>query len=68
MTVDNVKLDLPTMMKSKEKAVNGLTSGIEFLFKKNGVRGAFPRMPLPPPSLDGRLIAAPHHHPAGQVR
>jgi len=35
---DNVKVDLPTMMKSKDKAVNGLTSGIEFLFKKNNVK------------------------------
>jgi len=34
---DNVKLDLGAMMKSKEKAVTGLTSGIEFLFKKNKV-------------------------------
>ncbi|KAL6057900.1 Dihydrolipoyl dehydrogenase [Balamuthia mandrillaris] len=35
---DNVKLDLPQMMKSKEQAVAGLTSGIEFLFKKNNVK------------------------------
>lgn len=35
---DNVKLDLGTMMKSKDKSVNGLTSGIEFLFKKNNVK------------------------------
>jgi dihydrolipoamide dehydrogenase len=32
-----VELDLPTMMKYKEKAVAGLTSGIESLFKKNKV-------------------------------
>ena len=32
-----VELDLPTMMASKEKTVDGLTQGIEFLFKKNKV-------------------------------
>jgi len=35
--VDNVQLDLPTMMKTKESRVTGLTSGIEGLFKKNKV-------------------------------
>lgn len=32
-----VKLNLSKLMKTKEKAVNGLTRGIEGLFKKNGV-------------------------------
>jgi len=32
-----VSLDLPTMMAAKAKTVDGLTSGIEFLFKKNKV-------------------------------
>ena len=32
-----VSLDLPTMMASKDKTVEGLTSGIAFLFKKNNV-------------------------------
>ncbi len=32
-----VELDLPTMMGSKEKTVDGLTAGIAFLFKKNKV-------------------------------
>ena len=32
-----VKMDLTQLMKSKDKAVTGITSGIEFLFKKNGV-------------------------------
>ena len=32
-----VELDLPTMMGQKDEAVDGLTKGIEFLFKKNGV-------------------------------
>jgi len=32
-----VELDLPAMLKQKEVAVDGLTKGIEFLFKKNGV-------------------------------
>jgi dihydrolipoamide dehydrogenase len=32
-----VKMDFTQLMKSKDKAVTGLTSGIEFLFKKNGV-------------------------------
>ena len=32
-----VTMDFGQLMKSKDKAVTGLTSGIEFLFKKNGV-------------------------------
>ena len=32
-----VELDLPAMHKHRESAVKGLTGGIEFLFKKNGV-------------------------------
>jgi dihydrolipoamide dehydrogenase len=32
-----VELDLPAMMAQKSEAVDGLTKGIEFLFKKNGV-------------------------------
>ncbi len=32
-----LELDLPTMMGQKDEAVDGLTKGIEFLFKKNGV-------------------------------
>lgn len=32
-----VKMDFPQLMKSKEKAVGGLTSGIEYLFKNNKV-------------------------------
>lgn len=35
--VDNVKFDLPKMMKQKDEAVKGLTQGIEYLFKKNKV-------------------------------
>ncbi|KAH6909776.1 dihydrolipoamide dehydrogenase [Coprinopsis sp. MPI-PUGE-AT-0042] len=35
--VDNVSLNLPQMLKAKEDAVNGLTKGIEFLFKQNKV-------------------------------
>jgi len=35
--VGEVKMNFPQLMKSKEKAVVGLTSGIEFLFKKNKV-------------------------------
>ena len=35
--VDNVKLNLDRMMKSKEKAVTVLTKGVEFLLKKNKV-------------------------------
>ena len=33
-----VECDVTKMMKQKEKSVKGLTSGIEFLFKKNKVR------------------------------
>ena len=36
--VDNVRFVLDKMMDQKYKAVNGLTSGIEGLFKKNKVR------------------------------
>ena len=35
--VDGVKINLQQMMKAKETSVNGLTKGIEFLFKKNNV-------------------------------
>lgn len=34
---DNLALDVPTMQQQKEKAVKGLTSGIEMLFKANKV-------------------------------
>ncbi len=33
--VSSVKLNLPQMMKQKEKSVSQLTGGIEGLFKKN---------------------------------
>ena len=33
--VEGVSLDLSKMMKQKDTAVDGLTKGIEFLFKKN---------------------------------
>ena len=33
----DVKINLGKLMQSKERAVTGLTKGIEFLFKKNGV-------------------------------
>lgn len=32
-----VSIDFPQLMKSKAKAVDGLTGGIDYLFKKNGV-------------------------------
>jgi len=35
--IGDVKLNLPKMMKSKDKAVTVLTKGVEFLFKKNKV-------------------------------
>jgi dihydrolipoamide dehydrogenase len=35
--VGDVKLNLGAMMKAKDQSVAGLTKGIEFLFKKNGV-------------------------------
>lgn len=35
--VKDVKLNLKQMMKAKDTSVGGLTKGIEFLFKKNGV-------------------------------
>jgi dihydrolipoamide dehydrogenase len=33
----NISVDITEMMKNKEKAVTGLTGGIEYLFKKNKV-------------------------------
>lgn len=35
--VGDVKLNLTTMMKAKDTSVKALTSGVEYLFKKNGV-------------------------------
>lgn len=35
--VDNVQIDVKKMMDQKNKAVSGLTKGIEGLFKKNKV-------------------------------
>ena len=35
--IGDVKLNLPKMMKSKDKAVDTLTKGVEFLLKKNKV-------------------------------
>mmetsp|Transcript_58955 Transcript_58955/g.164746 ORF Transcript_58955/g.164746 Transcript_58955/m.164746 type:complete len:496 (-) Transcript_58955:48-1535(-) len=37
INIDNISVDLGTMMKNKDKAVKGLTGGIEMLFKKNKV-------------------------------
>lgn len=38
--VSGVELDVDTMMGAKAKAVESLTGGIEFLFKKYKVRGS----------------------------
>lgn len=38
IVADNVKVDLDKMMAQKAKTVEGLTKGIEGLFKKNKVR------------------------------
>ncbi|KAF3763746.1 dihydrolipoyl dehydrogenase [Cryphonectria parasitica EP155] len=35
--VNDVKLNLAQLMKAKDTSVSGLTKGVEFLFKKNGV-------------------------------
>jgi dihydrolipoamide dehydrogenase len=37
ISVGDLKLDLATMMKRKDQVVNGLTKGVESLFKKNKV-------------------------------
>ncbi|MEX0645535.1 MAG: dihydrolipoyl dehydrogenase [Parvularculaceae bacterium] len=39
--VSGLKLDLAQMMTQKDEAVDGLTKGVEFLFKKNKVTGYF---------------------------
>ena len=49
--VSDVKIVLPQMMKQKDKAVAGLTSGIEGLFKKNKVNSSFPAFVCMPSSL-----------------
>lgn len=46
VTVENVKMDISKMMAQKDKAVKGLTAGVEGLFKKNKV------CPLKRPLLD----------------
>ncbi|CAL8074500.1 unnamed protein product [Calicophoron daubneyi] len=38
INLDNVNLDLATMMKAKEKAVSTLTGGVAYLFKNNKVQ------------------------------
>lgn len=35
--VEGVKLNLPVMLEAKDAAVTGLTKGVEYLFKQNGV-------------------------------
>ncbi len=35
--ISNIKLNLNKMMENKDKAVNNLTKGVEFLFKKNKI-------------------------------
>lgn len=37
ISVENVKIDVPKMIENKNKAVKGLTGGIEMLFRKNKV-------------------------------
>lgn len=37
ITTGEVGIDFPQLMKGKQKSVDGLTSGIEYLFKKNSV-------------------------------
>ena len=37
VAIGAVKLDLPAMMQSKDDIVSGLTTGIDFLFKKNKI-------------------------------
>ncbi len=39
--IAGLTLDLAQMMKQKDEAVDGLTKGVEFLFKKNKVTGYF---------------------------
>ncbi|HAH11761.1 MAG TPA: dihydrolipoyl dehydrogenase [Alphaproteobacteria bacterium] len=41
VVVQNVAVDLPRMMAHKDKSVDGLTKGVEFLFRKNKVEHAF---------------------------
>jgi dihydrolipoamide dehydrogenase len=41
INVSGLKLDLSQMLKQKDEAVDGLTKGVEFLFKKNKVDGFF---------------------------
>ena len=40
--IEGARIDLPKMMEQKDKAVDGLTKGIEFLFKKNKASSHLP--------------------------
>ncbi len=41
--IGSLKLDLAQMLKQKDETVDGLTTGIEYLFKKNNVTGVLGR-------------------------
>ena len=56
VSVDGVHMDVGKMMAQKDKAVVGLTKGIEGLFKKNKVRRAAPCRSHMPSQL--RLLTA----------
>ncbi len=55
IAIDGVTLDLARMMARKQKVVEGLTKGIEFLFSKNGVEYVRGAASLPAP---GRVEVA----------
>ena len=55
------KLDLTAMLGAKDKAVTTLTSGIEYLFKKNGAKTFSCADPPPPPPLVMQSPRGLHH-------
>ncbi len=59
--VDNVQIDLKKMMAQKDKAVTGLTKGVEGLFKKNKVSAhAHGAVNLVPARQPGALVSRQH--------
>ena len=73
VSVGEVSLDLPTMMRRKDQVVQGLTTGVAGLFKKNGSRAARqradrrarPRRDRGPGCGQRARRAHPHRHGSG---
>ena len=62
VSVEGVHMDVGKMMAQKDKAVVGLTKGIEGLFKKNKVRRSTSMPQAHPPCLWQRSFMLPAHY------